>query len=269
MTLVLKCGSIKEKFLPVLVGNEIGKAARFRRVPDSKESPTGLTPASRSRPRSPVSVPPPSLDNTHDKLFGKRFFQIIPLGMHHTLLLGTNFTPPLQAPRFSHTLGALDPKSHVDSQLFLRAAEDDLGVSFNTQSQTPDIPGISSLNQLSLYLGSFNTQSKIPDNPTPSLWVSIQKLSVSFNVQAQDPDDPHFVQNPQCAPCDLYFSSLPVSQVIPRLYTKCHIHPLLIPIVSQDHTYWTPSHIRKTPNQGFWHSVVHVLRLWIRFVDKT
>ena len=107
--------------------------------------------------------------------------------MQHTLLLGTNFTPILQAPRLSHTLGALGPKPHATSQLFLRAAEAALGASFNTQSQAPDIPGISSRNQLTQYLGSFNAQSKAPDIPAPSLRVSIQKLSVSFNSKSKLP----------------------------------------------------------------------------------
>ena len=56
--------------------------------------------------------------------------------------------------------------------------------------------------------------------------------------------------------------------MIPRLYTKFHSHPLLIPILSQDYTHWTPSHIMKTPNQGFWLSVVHVQRICIRFVRQ-
>ena len=48
------------------------------------------------------------------------FSQIIPLGMQHTLLLGTNFAPLLQAPRSFHTLGSLGPKSNAASHLFLR-----------------------------------------------------------------------------------------------------------------------------------------------------
>ena len=72
----------------------VTKVSRFRRVSGSKESPNGLAPPVRSSPRSPASVPPPSLDNTHTKLFGKCFFQIIPLVMQHTLLFGTNFVLP-------------------------------------------------------------------------------------------------------------------------------------------------------------------------------
>lgn len=39
--------------------------------------------------------------------------------------------------------GAPGPKPHADSHRFVRAEEDDLGVSFNDQSQAPDIRGIS------------------------------------------------------------------------------------------------------------------------------
>ena len=105
--------------------------ARFRRVTGSMESPNGLGPVARSSPRTPVSVPPPSLDNTHVKLFDRWFSQIIPLGMYHTLLLVTNVAPLLQDPRFSHTLGALGPKTHTVCVLFLSEDETDLGVSFN------------------------------------------------------------------------------------------------------------------------------------------
>ncbi len=62
---------------PSSVGNDIGKVARIRRVPDSKEPPNGLAPATRSRPRSLVSVPPYFLDITQAKSFGKLFLQIL------------------------------------------------------------------------------------------------------------------------------------------------------------------------------------------------
>ena len=82
-------------------------------MPDSKESPHGLAPVARSRPRSLASVPPHFLDNTQAKLFGKWFLQIISVRTQHTLLLGTNFTSILQALSFYHTFGgALGPKSH-------------------------------------------------------------------------------------------------------------------------------------------------------------
>ena len=46
-----------QQILPALVGNEIGKVARIRRVSGSKESPNGLVPESRSNPRNLASVP--------------------------------------------------------------------------------------------------------------------------------------------------------------------------------------------------------------------
>ncbi len=77
------------------------------------------------------------------------------MGIRHTLLLGTNFSPLLQAPSFFHTLGVLGPKTHATSQLFLRDVETVPGVSFNVQSQGPDIPGISSRNTLSVCIRRF------------------------------------------------------------------------------------------------------------------
>ena len=192
------------KIPPALVHNAAGKAARFRRVPGSTASPTVLAPAARSSPRSLASIPPPYLDDTHAKLFGYWLCQILPLGIQHTLLLGTNFAPLLQAPRFPHTLGALGPKPHAAYQLFLRAAEAALGVSFNAQAQASDIPGISSRDALSVYFGSFNAQSKAPDIPSPSLRASIQELSTSFNAQDQAPDDPCHVQDSQYASRDWF-----------------------------------------------------------------
>jgi hypothetical protein len=85
----------------------------------------------------------PYWDDTLTKLVGKWFRQIIPLGIRHTFRPDTNFIPLLQVPRLSHcsTLGASDPRPQVAPQL---------GVSFNAQSQTPAIPGISTRNALSL-----------------------------------------------------------------------------------------------------------------------
>jgi hypothetical protein len=110
----------------------------------SKESSNGLAPTARSSPRNLVSVPPHFLDNTQSKLFGKWFLQIIPLRMQQTLLLGTNFTSLFQSPSFYHTLGVFGLNPSAFSQRFVRAEEAALGVCFNTPSQAPDIPGISS-----------------------------------------------------------------------------------------------------------------------------
>ena len=106
-------------------------------MPGSKESPNGLAPAARSSPRSLASVPPLFLDITQAKSFGKLFLQILPLP-------DTNFVSILQDPSFCHTFGVLGPTPPAFSQHFVRAEEAALGVSFNVQSQTPDIPGISS-----------------------------------------------------------------------------------------------------------------------------
>jgi hypothetical protein len=50
------------------IGNEIGKVARIRRVPGSKESPNDLAPVARFSPRIPASVPPHFLDNRNKVL---------------------------------------------------------------------------------------------------------------------------------------------------------------------------------------------------------
>jgi hypothetical protein len=140
---------------PAPVGNDMGKVARIRRVTGSMKSPNGLVSSARSSPRSLASVPPHFLDNTQAKSFGKLFLQILPLCTQHTLLLGTNFDSILQDPSFYHTLGALGPKPPAFSQHFVRAEESALGVSFNDQSQVPDIPGISSRVAFSFYADSL------------------------------------------------------------------------------------------------------------------
>ncbi len=152
--------------------------------------------------------------------------------IHHTLFLDTNFTSLLRTPRFYRTRGTLGPKTHATSQLFLRDTETTHGVSFDTQSQSPEIPDISSCNQLSQ---TIHTLSRI---------LSVILMICTF----------------------LHFPLVKWSRGY--TVTKCHSYPLFIPIVSQDYTHWTPSHMRKKPNQGFCRSVVHVQRLWIRFVRQ-
>ena len=179
---MLNCGSIQENPLISTLRKSrqnwlVTKlVSRFRRAPGSKELPNGLAPAARSIPRNPDSVPPSPLVFTHDTLFGKCFCQIIPLSIWNTPLLGTNFIPtnfiPLfQTPRF-HTLGVSGSKTPAFAQRFVRAEEAALGVSFNTQSQTPVIPGISSYVDFSQYSVSFLTQSKAPDIHLMSLHAS-------------------------------------------------------------------------------------------------
>ena len=53
-----------------------------------------------------------------------------------------------------------------------------------------------------------------------------------------------------------------------RSKTKLPTIHTLSRILSVFHVIFTFLHLRKTPNQGFFRSVVHVLRLWIRFVRQ-
>jgi hypothetical protein len=200
------------------------KVARIRRVPGSKESSNGLAPAARSSPRSLASVPPHFLDNTKAKLFGKCFLQIIPLSTQHTLLLGTNFASILQAPSFYHTLGVLGPKPPAFPQQFVRAEEAALGVSFNAQSQAPDIPGISSRAAFSFYAASLQAQSKAPDIQFLSLRASTEELLASFNAQDQAPDDPS-TQDCRCVPRDFLKTSFQFRQVLSRSSLRVSTKP--------------------------------------------
>ena len=73
------------------------------------------------------------------------------------------------------------------ARLFQRAAEVALGVSFNAQSQAPDIPGASSRALLLRQTASLQAQSKAPD--ILSLRAYTEELLASLNAQAQAPDD--------------------------------------------------------------------------------
>jgi hypothetical protein len=101
-------------------------------------------------------------------------------------LLGTNDIP--KAPRLAHALGFLGPMTQAAPRLFQRAAEVALGVSFNAQSQAPDIPGASSRSPFLWHTVSVQTQSKAPD--ICSLRAYTEDLLASLNAQAQAPDDP-------------------------------------------------------------------------------
>jgi hypothetical protein len=134
--------------------------------------------------------------------------------------------------------------------LFQGAAEVALGVSFNSQSQTPDIPGVSSrapflrhtvsvqaqskapdICSLRAYteelLASLNAQAQAPDDPSQtlvwdfhllSLLTYMEDLSASFNTQDQAPD--LHAQDRQCAPCFFVENSHPVRPELLRLHTK-------------------------------------------------
>ena len=120
---------------------------------------------------------------------------------------------------------------HAATQLSQRAAEVALGVSFNAQSQAPDIPGASSRAVLLRHtaplpaqskapdsyalrayteelLGSLNAQAQVPydmsqallDSHMLSLRAYMEMLLASFNAQEQAPDD-ILAQHRQWAPC--------------------------------------------------------------------
>jgi hypothetical protein len=86
------------------------------------------------------------------------------------------------------------------------------------------------------------------------------------------------VRDSKCAPRDSFYHSPFFGQVLQRLSTRistsplqplcvpttCHIHPFIPQTVSQGITHLPPSHIQKTPYQGFGSSEVHVLSLRFR-----
>jgi len=127
----------------------------------------------------PFSILPTSLQ-------ARWFRQITPLGIRIALWPGTNHIP--KAPRLAHALGALGPMRQAAPQLFQRAAEVALGVSFNAQSQAPDIPGASSRAAFLRHTAPLQTQSKAPDSY--ALRAYTEELLGSLNAQAQAPDDP-------------------------------------------------------------------------------
>ena len=137
------------------------------------------------------------------------FLQILPLSTQYTLLSDTNFDSILQAPSFYHVLGSLGSKPSAFSQHFVLAEEAALDVSFNAQSQVPDIPGISSRAVFSLCTASLQSQVKTPDIQFLSLCVSTEELLASFNAQDEAPDDP-FTQDCCCVPLDFLKTPCPV-----------------------------------------------------------
>jgi hypothetical protein len=73
-------------------------------------------------------------------------------------------------------------------QLFQRASEVALGVSFNAQSQAPDIPGASSRAAVLRHTASLQAQPKAPD--IYALRAYTGELLASLNDQAQTPENP-------------------------------------------------------------------------------
>jgi hypothetical protein len=164
----------------------------------------------------------------------------------------------------------------------LRAEEDTLGVSFNAQSQAPDIPEFSARATRIEYTLSLNATQNDPEIFFLPLRALKQELSASLNAQSQAPDDPLHALDSKCAPRDSLYHSPFFSKVLQRLParistaplqplcipTKRHIHPFLPQTVSKGHAHLPPSRIQKTPYQGFWRSEVHILRLRILFVRQ-
>jgi hypothetical protein len=155
---------------------------------------------------------------------------------------------------------------------YLRAEDSTLGISFNAQSQAPDIPNISSRAAIIEYTLSLNATQNDPDISRLPLRGLQQELSVSLSTQSQAPDDPFHAQDSSCAPRDSLYNSPSISQALQMLPTRIFTAPFLPQTVSQDLTDLThlpPSRIQKTPYQGFWRSEVHFLRrLRIRFVRQ-
>ncbi len=148
------------------------KATCFRRVTDSTESLNDPAPAVGSSPWRPASLPYTFFDDTHYKLTDRWFRQITPMGIRNTRSLGTNDIP--KAPRLAHAFGALGPMPKAAPQLFNRAAEVALGVSFNDQSQTSDIPGTS------WPLHFRDTQIPYRSNPRTRIYTRCAHLRKSF-----------------------------------------------------------------------------------------
>jgi hypothetical protein len=117
------------------------KATCFQRATDSKESINDPAPPTESSPWRPASLPFTFFD-THYKFTVRWFRQITLLGIRNARSLGTNDIP--KSPRLVHALGSLGPMTQITPHLFQRVVQVALGVSFNAQSQAPDIPGASS-----------------------------------------------------------------------------------------------------------------------------
>jgi hypothetical protein len=183
--------------------------------------------------------------------------------------------------------------------LFQRAAEVALGVSFNDQSQTSDIPGVSSrapffrhtvsvqaqskapdICSVRAYteelLASFNVQAQAPDDPSQtlvsdfhllSLRAYMEELSASFNAQDQAPDDLHD-QDRQCAPCFFVENPHPCRPELLRLYTKQDVSHLSLQQVSQVSAQELFNRLLTLPYQGVSRIEFHVCYLWIPFVSQ-
>ena len=109
------------KIPPDLTGNTDGTTARTRRVSVSTELLNDNALEAGSSPRSFPSIPSPYLDDSHVKLFGIWFRQIIPFIMY-TSMIDTKFISILQPSRF-YTPGDIGQKHYTAYQFFVRAEE--------------------------------------------------------------------------------------------------------------------------------------------------
>jgi hypothetical protein len=139
--------------------------------------------------------------------------------------------------------------------LFYRAAEVALGVSFNAQSQTPDIPGASSR-------AAFVATHNFLTGPIPGYTLVERIYGRAFGL----------LQHPSSK-----FPTIRLTSRLPSVFRVIcpHHHPLStkcsqgcpqngtsIPFpfnLSQVNAHLPPNHIKKTPHQGFCRSEVHVL----------
>jgi hypothetical protein len=231
------------------------------------------------------------------KFTGRWFRQITPLGIRKARSLGTNDIP--KDPRLDHVLGALGPMPQTVPQLFHRAEVVTFGVSFNAQSQEPDIPGASSrvaflwhtaplqtqskapdiysfLTSTEELLASLNAQAQAPDDPSQilasdfhflSLRAYMEELSASFNTQDQAPDDLH-AQDRQYAPCIFGENFHHCRSEPARLPTKKDVSHLSLQQVSEDSAQELFNRIMPVFYQGGSRIEFHVCCLWIPVVSQ-
>jgi hypothetical protein len=171
----------------------------------------------------------------------------------------------LQDPSF-YTPGVFDLQPHAASNRIARAEEAVLGVSFNAQSQAPDIPDVSLHAATSRYATSFQAQSLASNIQVVSLRAYMEELSASFNAQDQAPDD--FYAQDRCrAPSIFDEHSRKGSQLLARLLTKQDISHFFLQLLSQDSAQERFER-SISPNHGGSRIEFQSCRLWIRFASQ-
>jgi hypothetical protein len=157
------------------------------------------------------------------------------------------------------------------ARLFQRAAEVALGVSFNAQSQAPDIPGASSRALLLRHTASLQAQSKAPG--ILSLRAYTEDLLASLNAQAQAPDNPSktLVSDSHLLSLRTYMEELSSHHRRPellRLPTKQDVSHFSLQLVSQDSAQEFFNRLMTLPYQGVSRIEFHVCCLWIPVVRQ-